>query len=162
MGNTIKGELTGLKDVLGRLGKVKAGVRNKYLRKGLTEAIKPLRDHAKWLAPVRPSSPPFVSGLLRKSMTHKVKVKGDVAFAMAGPRRGMKRQVGTRQRGKAAGKPIFQDPAKYGHLVERGHGGRSPAPPHPFVRAAWEAGSKEASATVARVLTEGIAAEAAK
>lgn len=78
-------------------------------------------------------------GLLRKSLGVIVKVYKKVrVIALIGPRRGFRRQVGTVRRGKRAGLPIYQDPAKIAHLVEYGHGGPHPAPPKPFLRPATD------------------------
>ena len=44
--------------------------------------------------------------------------------------------------------------APHAHLVEYGHGGPAPAPPHPFVRPAFDRKSGEAYAEIKRVLKE--------
>ena len=44
--------------------------------------------------------------------------------------------------------------APHAHLVEYGHGGPAPAPPHPFVRPAFDKKSGEAYAEMKRVLNE--------
>lgn len=38
----------------------------------------------------------------------------------------------------------FKGEAPHAHLVEFGHGGPHPAPPHPFLRPGYEAGKQEA------------------
>lgn len=46
--------------------------------------------------------------------------------------------------------------APHAHLVEYGHAGPAPAPPHPFVRPAFDRKSGEAYAEMKRVLNEEI------
>lgn len=46
--------------------------------------------------------------------------------------------------------------APHAHLVEFGHGGPAPAPPHPFVRPAFDRKEGEAYAEMMRVLREEI------
>ena len=46
--------------------------------------------------------------------------------------------------------------APHAHLVEYGHGGPAPAPPHPFVRPAFDRKEGEAFAEIKRVLQEEI------
>lgn len=46
--------------------------------------------------------------------------------------------------------------APHAHLVEFGHGGPAPAPPHPFVRPAFDRKEGEAFAEMRRVLREEI------
>ena len=46
--------------------------------------------------------------------------------------------------------------APHAHLVEFGHGGPAPAPPHPFVRPAFDKHVGEAFSEIRRVLSEEI------
>lgn len=46
--------------------------------------------------------------------------------------------------------------APHAHLVEYGHGGPAPAPPHPFVRKAFDTKEDEALAEMKRVIRETI------
>ena len=46
--------------------------------------------------------------------------------------------------------------AYYANPVEHGHGGPAPAPPHPFVRPAFDARAQEAYGEIKRVLAEEI------
>lgn len=46
--------------------------------------------------------------------------------------------------------------APHAHLVEYGHGGPAPAPPHPFVRLAYDRKGDEAFAEMRRVLEDEI------
>ena len=46
--------------------------------------------------------------------------------------------------------------APHAHLVEYGHGGPAPAPPHPFVRPAFDRKEDEAYAEIRRVIAEEI------
>ena len=50
----------------------------------------------------------------------------------------------------------MQRMAPHAHLVEYGHGGPAPAPPHPFVRPAFDRKEGEAFAEMKRVLQEEI------
>lgn len=50
----------------------------------------------------------------------------------------------------------MQRMAPHAHLVEYGHGGPAPAPPHPFVRSAFYRKEGEAFAEMKRVLQEEI------
>lgn len=49
-----------------------------------------------------------------------------------------------------------QGAARYAHLVEYGHGGPHPAPPHPFMRPAFELASNEAYERVKSSLRDEI------
>lgn len=44
--------------------------------------------------------------------------------------------------------------APHAHLVEYGHGGRAPAPPHPFVQPSFDRRVNDAFAAMARVMRE--------
>ncbi len=46
--------------------------------------------------------------------------------------------------------------APHAHLVEFGHGGPKPAPPHPFVRPAWDEMKDQVNANIARGLGKTI------
>jgi len=49
-----------------------------------------------------------------------------------------------------------RDSAKYAHLVEFGHGGKHPAPPHPFLRPAFDAFRKAAVDMAGKEISERI------
>lgn len=59
-------------------------------------------------------------------------------------------------------KPIVPIPAKYIHLVELGHGGKSPAPAHPFLKPSLEATAGAATQIAGEVLAEVVEKEAKK
>lgn len=70
------------------------------------------------------------AGLYKRAMGSKVKVyRNGVVIVVVGARRGFKKQIGVRKRGKNKGQPVFYDPAKIAHLIERGTK-RSRARPH--------------------------------
>lgn len=54
------------------------------------------------------------------------------------------------------------NPAKYAHLVEFGHGGPRPAPPHPFMRPAFAAKVNAAKRAFTKQFTIGLYREAKK
>lgn len=127
----IQGEITGLADALKRLDAVGKKVKKKAVRSAVNHASKLLLREAKSRVPTR-------TGQLKKSLGRKVKAYPGAVVGIVGPRTGRRIQIGVRQRGNSAGTPIMIDPVKYAHLVEYGHGGRSPAPPHPFLRPAFD------------------------
>lgn len=151
---TISGRVTGLEDLVGRMHGIKRGIRNKLLRKATSKAGRAVRKIAKANCPVNTDPHLTVKGLMKKSMGLRVKAtRSGAVVGVIGPRKGFKAQVGTRRDGR----PIFQDPAKIAHLVEYGHGGPHPAPPHPFMRPAWDSGATTALAIYRDVLGAGLA-----
>jgi HK97 gp10 family phage protein len=60
------------------------------------------------------------------------------------------------------GKAVFvgvrqwKNKAPHAHLVEKGHGGIHPAPPHPFMKPALDASKQEALTTIKEDLTTAI------
>lgn len=158
-------KVDGLDPLLAFLDGVKRSVRNKWFRRGLTKGARVIAKSAKAkLKPAKDADGKTIAreGLLKKSITIKVVVDDSKkkAFGIIGPKQGMKTQIGTRTRdGKKskAGDPIFEDPAKIAHLVEYGHGGPHPAPPHPFMRPAWDENKAAAQAAIADEITRGIA-----
>ncbi len=94
------------------------------------------------------------TGTLKKSLGIKMTTtRRGTVLGVIGPRRGFKTQVGTTGKGK----PIYEDPANIAHLVEFGHGGPHPAPPHPFMRPAWQNSASQVAAIYRDVLGAGIA-----
>lgn len=117
--------LTGVSALTRKLLEAEPKQARKAMRKGINRGAIVLRDEAKNSAPVR-------SGALRKSIgiRRSAKVRGKrgwVAMAVVGPRRKYASQHGEKT----------VEPAKYAHLVEYGHAAH-PAPPHPFMRPAYE------------------------
>lgn len=96
-------------------------------------------------------------GLLKESLGVVVKKgKKETAFALVGPRRGFRQEVGTVRSGPRAGLPIYEDPAKIAHLVEYGHGGPHPAPPHPFLRLAVDTTQVEVATAMAEQMSKDL------
>lgn len=151
-----------LNDVLSRVQRIaKPSTRNKIARRAVDKASQPVAKAAKRLAPVS-SEPPLIPGLLRKAQGRKVKTYGarGVSVAVVGSRTDFRRQIGVRVRGKKAGQPIYQDPVKYDHLVELGHGGPAPASPHPFMRVALDTTRGQALSILRTEMAAGVDAEA--
>lgn len=130
---SIRAELFGLRDTLAALAGLKRAVRNKAMRPALTEAS------ALVLARARTLAPPGETGLLRKSLTKKVKTyrQSGIVVGMVGPQTGTaagRRVAGKRVRKLTAfgrrAQALGVQPARYAHLVELGHrlvkGGRLP------------------------------------
>jgi hypothetical protein len=134
-GFSVKGELVGVKDALGRLDAVRRGARGQILRKGLNAATAPVLKAAK-------ANTPRLSGLANKSLGRKVIVyrQSGIGVGIVGPRSGFRRTVvlALTPRGKVAGAvagtrraqrlqatasrsvtKVF-DPVNYFHLIERG------------------------------------------
>lgn len=124
MGFNVKARVDGIADLMAQLDGLKKSVRNKILRKAVSNAGKTLL----WAARARVAG--FKrTGLLYKSLGRKVKVyPSGAVVAIVGARKGFKQIIGVRKRDsrpgtkypKAAGDPIYADPTKYLHLVELG------------------------------------------
>ena len=85
------------------------------------------------------SDPKIITGALHGSIhTSKVKARG-----------GGGKQV-------TIGVHVKEKSAYYSNPVEYGHGGPGPAPPHPFVRPAFDARAEEAYGEIKRVLADEI------
>lgn len=85
------------------------------------------------------SDPKIITGALHDSI-HTSKVKG---------RNGGGKHV-------TIGVHVKEKSAYYSNPVEFGHGGPGPAPPHPFVRPAFDAKAEEAYGEIRRVLEDEI------
>ena len=71
----------------------------------------------------------------------------------------LKIRVGSRKRGTArvtVGVHSGEACAQYANPVENGHGGPHPAPPHPFVRPAFDAKAEEAYEEMKKLLNEAL------
>jgi hypothetical protein len=100
---------------------------------------------------------------LRKSLSSKVFISKDgKVFGLVGARTGDRIQIGSVASGPNKGAPIYYDPSKVLHLVEGGHGGPHPAPPHPFMKPALEASTSAIETTLETELNKGIADAVAK
>lgn len=172
---TIRAEVDGLADVMKKLDGLKRRIRGRVLRQAvragsgiiLSAAKKRVKavSHSltqKALGQLAVEDLELLDrvGLLRNSLGVKMVVRRDgSALAVIGPRRGFKSQIGVRKRsGKFSqkGDPIYEDPANIGHLVEFGHGGPHPAPPHPFMRPAWDESLSAVRSKMAAVMAAGI------
>ena len=69
---------------------------------------------------------------------------------------GKVRQRGERGKQITIGVHHSESGAYYANPVEYGHGGPAPAPPHPFVRPAFDAKKDEAYDEIRRVLTDAL------
>jgi len=92
------------------------------------------------------------SGTLKKSIGTRGRTYKDDVMAVVGPRQGFRTTVD--------GEP--HDPAKIGHLVERGHGGPGPARAYPFLRPALDETNSSNKSLIAAELGKKIEAEARK
>ncbi|QNN24337.1 hypothetical protein HED60_19355 [Planctomycetales bacterium ZRK34] len=117
-----------------------------YLESGLYASVKagakPIIASAKALAPRR-------TGQLRRSIGVKTKAytRNETVVGVIGPRSGFATVDDNGNR---------IDPNKYAHLVELGHGGPKPAPPHPFLRPAFEANKNNAIAQARKIMWQKI------
>ncbi len=99
-----------------------------------------------------------VSGLLRKSLGRKVKAYRDagVAVGIVGPRtKQFKTLLGTRKKGKNAGKPYYANPTQYAHLVDQGSRRSRAFPFREPVRQATAGQVRDAMAEAVRAVVEG-------
>lgn len=132
-------KLHGLKDITRALDQLPDKYRRAGEKSALTAGAKPIRAAARSKAPVRSNSGEsgenWKPGLLKKSIGSKVKKVRGRYNARVGPRTGFRIRVGTVQSGPNAGKPIYQDPQRYSHLVEYG---TAKTPAQPFIRPAVE------------------------
>lgn len=96
------------------------------------------------------------SGLLKKSLGKKVRtyVEKKTVVGIVGPRKDIV--------GEYKGKKRW--PAKYGHLVERGHiaADGSHVPPRPFLRPAYDETQGEAVAVMSDKMAAGVIKEASR
>lgn len=166
-----KVSVTGLRDCMRRVAKLKRGVRNKLIRKAMSKSTQPLAKAAKSRAPKR-------FGLLQKSLGRKMKTysKSGTVVAIVGPRSGFQRPVPGRGKN---GKRRVANPLYYAHLVEKGtrphslgkgsrlrgkkarqSGAMHPgARPRPFLGPAWRAGRAKVESTFRNELWAGIQQE---
>jgi HK97 gp10 family phage protein len=144
----VKSSVTGVEEAIRALQDVDKKLRKKLLRKAVNEASKIVLRAAKGYAPVK-------TRLLRRSLGRKVKVYSGTGAVVAwvGPRMGFRETVGTRTRGKRKGDPVFANPVKYAHLVERGTK-RSRA--IPFLGPAGESTQDAARDAMRKILIEGL------
>ena len=148
-------EVRGLEESFARLREQAKQVQQKVLRSAVGKATRVMLKGQKRRVPVevgRDELSRARSKRLKKSLGVKVKTyrASGVIVGLIGPRRGFREQVGVRTRGKNVGQPVYYDPAKTAHLVEKGTS-RSAA--KSFVRSTADAEAAEA----ARVFNEAVA-----
>jgi HK97 gp10 family phage protein len=147
----IKAKIEGLNPLLKKLESVAHRTRTQALRKGLRRGTAVVLASAKGKVPVR-------TGWLKRALATKVKASKKGAYGVVGALAETTRDSkGKRKRtrlGRAMDKAGVTgvSPSKYAHLVEYGHGGPAPAPPHPFLRPALD----EQSGAVVSALAEAV------
>lgn len=142
--------------LLDAFGAINKAMRTKVVRRAVNLSTRPLLAKAKEKLKEDGIG---VTGQLRKSMGRKVKTyPSGVVVGMVGPRVGFKVLIKTTPEGKQ----VFHDPARIGHLVEQGHGGPAPAPPHPFMRPAFDESRGEVARIMQSEVTSGLEKEAIK
>jgi HK97 gp10 family phage protein len=141
-------KLIGEKELKKYLDELPDKIKKRALRKAVTAGATPIVKAAKRNAPKE-------SGLLKKSMTKKIKTykgTGGAVVAVIGSDRGVA--------GMYDGKKRI--PSNYIALVEYGHAGPNPAPAHQFLRPAVDANKDRSVAAIQSKLKEAIEAEKAK
>jgi len=134
---TVYMTLSGDKELLAALDKLPMAVGGKVIKNAIRAGGRQITKAAKEKAPLGPT------GNLRKGIGTKLVVyQGDeTAVLMVG--------VNFRK-------------APHAHLVEYGHGGPQPAPPHPFLRPAFDAAKATALAKIEKSFRSGIKRETKK
>jgi HK97 gp10 family phage protein len=152
-------EQKGLKDVKSALGKLPEELRKAAQSAVLRAGGKPILKQEKALVPV-------ADGLLKKSLGIMLigKRGGPKTTAKIGVRKGYKgRSLGfkTTTKGRNKGKTTerFQDPSKYGHLVEFG---TSHSAAQPFIRPAIDAAQNQTVDAMAAGLDKHLTRVAAR
>ena len=143
---------------------LKNGVRNRVVRKAVTAGSLPHLTYAR-------KAPEFKNqtGLLRRSFGRRIKTYrgSNVTISVVGPRSGFAKQVMSQgawnpSTGNRGIKFRKVDPRRYAHLVERGHGGRSPAPPKNPLRNAFVTSRSQCESLFATKFTAEVMIEAGK
>lgn len=129
-------KVEGLDDLLKTLSGMSSQLQGNAMSKALRAGSKPVLAAARRTVPQR-------TGALKKSLGVKVSRKG---YAVIGPRKGFKSKALDKIRAQH-GENI--EPANYAHLVELG---TETAPPHPFLRPAFDATKEEAVQEIGKVL----------
>jgi len=122
---------TGFAETLDNINVLPTALAARVTGQGLVAAARVIRDEARRTAPVR-------TGVLKAS------IRASAARSFVSTSGGRKKVAGT-----AANVRVR---APHAHLVEFGHGGPRPAPPHPFLVPAVEStGSRQVNAAVAEM-----------
>jgi HK97 gp10 family phage protein len=145
-------QLLGHRETLAALQAVDKKVRRKLLRKWVNAGTSKVLKAAKKLAPVGTGP---LAGLYRKSLGRKVRTyqSGAVQVGLVGARSGFKLPAGVRTRGAHEGDVWYQDPAKIGHLIEKG-AAHSKATPH--LRPALEDNKAALASSFKEIVGKGI------
>ena len=131
-----------LKKLLKTYETLPGSTQRRVLRPAIRSGASIVNKDAKQRVPVKTKA-------LKKSLGVRMKTysRNGVIVGVVGPRVGF-RTVGENGR--------VNDPAKYAHLVELGHGGPRPAPPHPFLRPALETNRRRVFSQIKRKTAQGI------
>jgi len=136
----------GDKELARKLRAMPLKVQKSVLRSAMSKAATPVLQRARQLSPNR-------SGLLKKSLGKKIKsYKSGTVVVAIGPR--------MKTIGFVAGKKHV--PGRIAHLVEQGHEGPRPAPPHPFLGPAFRSTKSQALDVAQSALAAGVVKEANK
>ena len=142
-------QITGLDDLLSKLGEMRSARARRIRRDALNVAATPLLQMARQLVPVD-------SGLLKRSLGKRAKTyaSSGTVVVVIGPRSGFKQEVFSPKYGTQ-----YRNPTKYAHLVEKGtvHSRGS----H-FMEQAVDATREQVATTLAQKLSEGIERELAR
>jgi HK97 gp10 family phage protein len=162
MGFSITGKVDGLKPLMLTMDRLKRGPKNRILRKMVNRgsAIESKAMKAKaplWSSIGDSTLAARARGILRKSIGVKVVSYAKAVVGLVGCRTGFKTQIGVRKRGKNIGQPVYFSPEKVAHLIEFGHGGPHPAPPHPFARPSWDENRSRIQSEMADIAAREIA-----
>ena len=137
--------INGSKDLLDKLERIKASVARKAARKAVKEAAKILVPAAK-------------ANCRAGNAVRTGKMRDSITYAVRQPKRARaKAYVGPEFYPALAEGGGAENPGRIAHLVEFGHGGPHPAPPHPFMRPAFEATKGAMQAAVISSLTQSLA-----
>ena len=140
-------QLLGDKGLMAAMEHMKLSSARKIMRPAINRGLSIVNREAKNRAPVK-------SGQIKRALGKKLgRTKGkDRVSGRVYVRSGYAIEIN--------GKP--HDPAKIAHLVEFGHGGPKPAPPHPFLRPALASTQTRVKVEVTNKAKERLTAEAAK
>ncbi len=139
----------GDKELVRNLDRLSEGIQRRIIAKAVRKGGEPILTASEQYAQRSRRT-----GLLIKSLGMKVgKRKTDKAvYAVIGPRRGFKKQIGVTK----SGKPKYADPVRYAHLVE---GGTSHSAAKPFLRPALATQRGRALDAIADEVWRGVIAE---
>lgn len=146
MANDIKITIKGDKEIIAKFKTLPARVQKKGMRKAQSKAATPIM--ASWKQRAAKDTGVYRRSIKRKQKTY---ASGKIV-TLIGPDRGV---TGTKN-GK------LTRPANYSHLVEKGHGGPKPAPPHKAAEPAYRENVEKSKDIMNQSLWETIRDEAKK